>query len=148
MKISAAEVFVVDFFRANFVFVRLETTTGLVGLGEGTVEFAERAVAEALEYLGGSLLGEDPFEVDRLVETLNRESYWRTGIVHRSALSAVEAALLDNQGARARRAGLRPARRPPPRPHPLLRQWLVRGRPQSGRLRGPRAPRSPPASPR
>lgn len=98
MKISSVEAFVVDFFRANFVFVRIETTTGLEGFGEGSVEFAEKAVADTIEYFAPFLLGEDPFEVERLTELLNRESYWRMGIVHRSALSAIEAALLDIKG--------------------------------------------------
>ncbi|MCA0451011.1 MAG: mandelate racemase, partial [Proteobacteria bacterium] len=86
MKITAVEAFTVDFFRANFVFARIETDTGIEGVGEGSVEFAEQAVADTIGYFAPMLLGENPYDVERLTELLNRESYWRMGIVHRSAL--------------------------------------------------------------
>ena len=35
---------------------------------------------------------------EHLIETLHRDSYWRTGAVFRSALGALEAALLDIKG--------------------------------------------------
>jgi galactonate dehydratase len=98
MKITALRTHVVDAFRANFVFVVLETDSGLTGVGEGTLEMRERAVAAMIEECGRALMGQDPFAVEHHVETMLRESYWRTGPVLRSALSALEAAMLDIKG--------------------------------------------------
>ena len=52
----------------------------------------------ALEELERVLIGKDPFGPTWLIETMHRDSYWRTGAVFRSALSAIEAALLDIKG--------------------------------------------------
>ena len=98
MKITALRTHIVDAFRANFVFVVLETDAGIKGVGEGTLEMRERAVAAMIEETGRGLIGADPFAVDHHVETSLRESYWRTGPILRSALSALEAAMLDIKG--------------------------------------------------
>lgn len=98
MKITDLKVFVVDGFRANFVFVKITTNAGIHGVGEGTVEFNELAVAAAIETAAPYLIGEDPFALNGLVATIHRQSYFRTGVVIRSALSAIEAALMDIKG--------------------------------------------------
>jgi galactonate dehydratase len=98
MKITGFKTFLVDAHRANFIFVKLKTDSGYEGLGEATVEWNERAVVAAIEELGEFLIGKDPFQTDYLVQTMHRNSYWRTGVVFRSALSGVEAALLDIKG--------------------------------------------------
>jgi galactonate dehydratase len=98
MQITALRTHVVDAFRANFVFVVLETDSGLKGVGEGTLEMRERAVAAMIEECGRALIGQDPFAAEHHVETMLRESYWRTGPVLRSALSALEGAMLDIKG--------------------------------------------------
>ncbi|WP_226778897.1 mandelate racemase/muconate lactonizing enzyme family protein [Oceaniglobus trochenteri] len=98
MKITDVRPVVVDAFRANYVFVRIDTDEGLHGVGEGTLEVKELALAAAIEQLKPYLLGKDPFRTEHHVETLHRDSYWRTGPVLRSALAAVEAAMLDIKG--------------------------------------------------
>ena len=98
MKITGYKTFLVDAHRANFTFFKLYTDSGLEGLGEATVEWNEKAVVAALEELGEYLVGKDPFATDCLVQTMHRNSYWRTGVVLRSALSGAEAALLDIKG--------------------------------------------------
>jgi galactonate dehydratase len=98
MKIIGYKTFLVDAFRANFIFVKLLTDSGYEGLGEATVEWNEKAVVAAIEELGEFLIGKDPFATDALVSTMHRNSYWRTGVILRSALSGVEAALLDIKG--------------------------------------------------
>ena len=52
----------------------------------------------AIEEAGEFLVGKDPFQTDHLIQTMHRNSYWRTGVVFRSALSGLEAALLDIKG--------------------------------------------------
>ena len=98
MKITGYKTFLVDAHRANFIFVKLLTDSGYEGLGEATVEWNEKAVVAALEELGEFLIGKDPFATDYLISTMHRNSYWRTGVVFRSALSGMEAALLDIKG--------------------------------------------------
>lgn len=98
MKISRLKTFVVDAFRANYVFVSIETDSGLKGVGEGTLEMKEPVVAAAIERLGGYLIGQDPFRIEHHVAIMHRDSYWRTGPVLRSAVAAVEAAMYDIKG--------------------------------------------------
>ena len=109
--------------------------SGLHGWGEATVEFSEAAVAAAVETARPQLIGQDPFDINGLVNTLHRQTYFRTGVVLRSALSGIEAALVRPQGQGARRTRLPTARRQDPRPHSLLRQCLVHRRPHARGLR-------------
>jgi galactonate dehydratase len=98
MKIKDLKTFVANVSRTNFVFVKLYTDAGIEGVGEATLEWKTLAIVSALEELKRVLVGEDPFETDRLIETLHRDSYWRTGAVFRTALGAIDAALLDIKG--------------------------------------------------
>ena len=95
MKIEDVRTFLVDAGRTSWVFVKLYTNTGLEGVGEATLEWRESTLIECIRETGRFLIGQDPFRTEWLIETLNRDSYWRTGAVFRSALSALEAALLD-----------------------------------------------------
>jgi galactonate dehydratase len=96
--IATLKTFVVDAFRANYVFVKITTSEGLTGVGEGTVEHRENAVAAAIMEFLPTIKGQDAFATDAMVERMSRDSYWRTGVVIRSAIAAIEAALLDIKG--------------------------------------------------
>ena len=98
MKIVAQKVFIANVSRTNFVFVKLYTDDGFEGVGEATLEWKTKTVVSALEDLERVLIGRDPFAVDATIEQLHRDSYWRTGAVFRTALGAIEAALLDIKG--------------------------------------------------
>jgi galactonate dehydratase len=98
MKITAQKVFVANVSRTNFVFVKLYTDEGYEGVGEATLEWKTKTIVSALEELERVLIGRDPFAVDAIIEQLHRDSYWRTGAVFRTALGAIEAALLDIKG--------------------------------------------------
>jgi len=98
MRITGLRVFVANASRTNFVFVKLYTDEGVDGVGEATLEWKTLTVVAALEELERVLVGVDPFMVDATVERLHRDSYWRTGAVFRTALGAVEAAMLDIKG--------------------------------------------------
>ena len=78
--------------------MKLYTDEGIDGVGEATLEWRTKTVVAALEELERVLVGRDPFQTEHLIETLHRDSYWRTGAVFRRALGAVEAALLDIKG--------------------------------------------------
>lgn len=95
MKITDIKTFIVHCYRTNWVFVKLETDAGISGVGEATLEMKERAVEAAVLELKEYLLGKDPREIERHFHTMFRDSYWRTGPVLMSALSAVEMAMWD-----------------------------------------------------
>ncbi|QQA43512.1 mandelate racemase/muconate lactonizing enzyme family protein [Pelagovum pacificum] len=98
MKITGLKTFVANVSRTNFVFVKLYTDEGIDGVGEATLEWKTQTVVAALEELERVLVGQDPFRTDPLIEQLHRDSYWRTGAVFRTALGAIDAALLDIKG--------------------------------------------------
>lgn len=98
MKIVDQKIFIANVSRTNLVFVKLYTDEGIEGVGEATLEWKTETVVGALEELKRFLIGKDPFAVDHLVDTMHRDSYWRSGAVFRSALGGIEAALLDIKG--------------------------------------------------
>ncbi|MBI4922594.1 MAG: mandelate racemase/muconate lactonizing enzyme family protein [Devosia nanyangense] len=98
MKITAQKIFTANVSRTNFVFVKLYTDDGIEGVGEATLEWKTLTIVAALEELERVLIGRNPFEADAIIEQLHRDSYWRTGAVFRTALGAIEAALLDIKG--------------------------------------------------
>ena len=57
MKITDIKTFVVDCFRTNWVFVKVYTDEGLAGVGEGTLEYKEKALCGAIEHLRDYLIG-------------------------------------------------------------------------------------------
>ena len=61
----------------NWVFVKVETDQpGLYGWGEGTLEWKTRGVVGTVEDFVPILLGQDPRDVTRIVELLQRTSFW------------------------------------------------------------------------
>lgn len=98
MKITEIKTFVANAYRTNFVFVKLYTDEGITGVGEGTLEYKEHALLGAVEDLKGYLLGKDPRRIEEHVFHMYRDSYWRTGPVLMSAISAVEMAMWDITG--------------------------------------------------
>lgn len=98
MKIIDVKPFVVDCFRTNFVFVKIYTDEGITGIGEGTLEYKEKAFLGALEHIKEYLVGKTPLNVEAHFHNIYRDAYWRGGPVLMSALSAVEMALWDILG--------------------------------------------------
>lgn len=98
MKITDIRTFVVDCFRTNWVFVKVYTDEGLTGVGEGTLEYKEKALCGAVEHIKSYLLGKDPCQIERHYHAIYRDAYWRGGAVLMSALSTVEMALWDILG--------------------------------------------------
>lgn len=82
-------------FRCNYFFVEIVTDEGLTGLGEGTLEYKDNALAGAVEDIKRALIGRDPSQISLLGFELYRNSYWREGPVLMSAVSAVDTALWD-----------------------------------------------------
>ena len=98
MKVTDVKTFVVDCFRTNWVFVKVYTDEGICGVGEGTLEYKEKALCGAVEHIRNYLIGKDPRTIEKHYHDLYRDAYWRGGAVLMSALSAVECALWDILG--------------------------------------------------
>lgn len=99
MKITALRTCVVNARMRNWVFVKVETdVAGLYGWGEGSLEWKTRAVVGAIEDFAPMVVGEDPRRIEHLYQKMYRQSFWRTGVIGLSAISAIEQALWDIQG--------------------------------------------------
>ncbi|MGN6301244.1 MAG: D-mannonate dehydratase ManD [Angustibacter sp.] len=103
MKIVAADVVVTSPDR-NFVTLKLTTDDGLTGLGDGTLNGRELAVASYLaDHVVPLLIGRDAHAVEDTWQFLYRSAYWRRGPVTMAAIAAVDVALWD---LKAKAAGL------------------------------------------
>ena len=101
MKVTDIKTFVVDCFRTNWVFVKVYTDEGIDGVGEGTLEYKEKALVGAVEHIKSYLVGKDPRQIEKHYHDIYRDAYWRGGAVLMSALSAVVVAGWSYQRVRA-----------------------------------------------
>ncbi len=81
----------------GYLLVKVSTDEGIVGWGEGLPEHT-RSISAFLEESRRFLIGQDPFQIEHLWQTLFRGFFWKGGFVHCSAISAVEMALWDIKG--------------------------------------------------
>lgn len=99
MKITGIKTFICNAYRTNWVFVKVLTDApGLWGIGEATLEYKEKTVAEACLELERDLVGRDPRNIEAIFHDVTRDAYWRGGPVLSSALSAIDIALWDILG--------------------------------------------------
>ena len=83
----------------NFITLKVETDQGIYGLGDGTLNGREMAVASYLtEHVIPCLIGRDPFQTEDIWQYLYRGAYWRRGPVTMAAIAAVDVALWDIKG--------------------------------------------------
>lgn len=98
MKITKASVNVCSPGR-NFVTLKIETDQGIYGLGDGTLNGRELAVASYLsDHVIPCIIGHDPFDTEDIWQYLYRGAYWRRGPVTMAAIGAVDVALWDIKG--------------------------------------------------
>src|SRR5690348_449415 len=98
MKITRASVNICSPGR-NFVTLKIETDEGISGLGDGTLNGRELAVASYLsDHVIPCILNRDPFQTEDIWQYLYRGAYWRRGPVTMSAIAAVDMALWDIKG--------------------------------------------------
>lgn len=103
MKIVAADVIVSSPDR-NFVTLKITTDDGLTGLGDGTLNGRELAVASYLaDHVVPLLIGRDAHRIEDTWQFLYRSAYWRRGPVTMAAIAAVDVALWDTK---AKAAGM------------------------------------------
>lgn len=65
MKVTDIKVFQVDCFRTNWVFVKVYTDEGITGVGEGTLEYKEKALCGAVEHIKEYLVGKNPLNIEK-----------------------------------------------------------------------------------
>jgi mannonate dehydratase len=95
LKIVSAKVIVTCPGR-NFVTLKLETSDGVTGLGDATVNGRELAVASYLnDHVVPLLIGRDAHRIEDTWQYLYRGAFWRRGPVTMAAISAVDMALWD-----------------------------------------------------
>src|SRR6266700_2164067 len=98
LKITGIKTFVINAGSVNWVYCKVYTNQGLVGLGEGSVTSKEATVSQAIMEHERFLLGKDPSDIELLWQGMYRYPRWRGGPILNSAISAVEIALWDILG--------------------------------------------------
>ncbi|MGP5715288.1 D-mannonate dehydratase ManD [Brachybacterium tyrofermentans] len=80
----------------NFVTVKVTTSDGIVGLGDGTLNGRELAVVSYLrDHVAPTLIGRDESAIEQTWQYLYRSPYWRRGPVTMAAVAAIDMALWD-----------------------------------------------------
>ena len=98
MKVTKVDVMMTAAAWRNFLFVKIETDSGLVGWGEGTLGWKESAVRElVLDYGRRYVVGQSPFDIEDLWFKLYQIEH-NTGPVMFSAMAGIEMALWDIVG--------------------------------------------------
>ena len=98
MKITAVKGFAVQGGLRNLFIVKIETDSGLWGLGEGGMSGRERAMAGMLEHCARILVGMDPRRIEHIWQVLYRSWYFEGGNILGAVISAVDLALWDILG--------------------------------------------------
>ena len=82
----------------NWLFVRIETDSGVHGIGEGSLQYKDAGLAAELNEFRRFIIGKDPFEIENIWTSLYRRVTWAGGPVSMSAISAIDLALWDIKG--------------------------------------------------
>jgi len=81
-----------------YVFVKLETNAGLIGWGEGTLEGKAGAVMACIQDFRDFVIGADPIQSEHHWQSMYVHSFYRSGPVIGSAISAIDQAMWDLRG--------------------------------------------------
>jgi galactonate dehydratase len=80
------------------VYLKIMTDEGVCGFGEATIPYFPQSALGMLKDLEGYLIGEDPFRIEYLWQSLFRDLFMRGGPTHMAAISCVDMALYDLKG--------------------------------------------------
>lgn len=95
IRITRLETFLVQ---PRWLFLKIHTDAGIVGLGEPIVEGRARTCAMAIKQLEPYLIGKDPRAVVHHWQAMYRHAFYRGGPVLTSAISGIDMALWDIKG--------------------------------------------------
>jgi hypothetical protein len=94
-KITRLETLLV---KPRWLFLKVHTDQGIVGLGEPVLEGRAKSCAQAVEEIAPYLIGKDPRRVVHHWQAIYRHAFYRGGPILTSALSGIEQALWDIKG--------------------------------------------------
>jgi galactonate dehydratase len=95
LKITKLETFLV---KPRWLFLKVHTNAGIVGLGEPILEGRALTCAEAVKEIEPYLVGKDPRQVVHHWQAIYRHAFYRGGPILTSALSGIDQALWDIKG--------------------------------------------------
>jgi galactonate dehydratase len=95
LKITKVETFLVQ---PRWLFLKVHTNAGIVGLGEPITEGRALTCAEAVKEIEPYLVGKDPRRVTHHWQAIYRHAFYRGGPILTSALSGIDQALWDIKG--------------------------------------------------
>ena len=95
IRITRLETFLV---KPRWLFLKVHTDAGLVGLGEPITEGRAHTCAAAVEEIAPYLVGKDPRRVVHHWQAIYRHAFYRGGPILTSALSGIDQALWDIKG--------------------------------------------------
>src|SRR6266403_4229471 len=95
LKITKMETFLV---KPRWLFLKVQTNAGIVGLGEPITEGRALTCAEAVKEIEPYLIGKDPRRVVHHWQAIYRHAFYRGGPILTSALSGIDQALWDIKG--------------------------------------------------
>ncbi len=95
IKITKLETFLV---KPRWLFLKVHTDAGIVGLGEPITEGRAKTCATAVEEIAPYLVGKDPRRVVHHWQAIYRHAFYRGGPILTSALSGIDQALWDIKG--------------------------------------------------
>ncbi|GLY20617.1 galactonate dehydratase [Micromonospora sp. NBRC 101691] len=96
-RIARVETFLVA---PRWLFVRVETDSGIVGWGEATCEGRSETVRTAVEQLSELLVGRDALRIEDHWQVMTKGSFYRGGPILASAVAGLDQALWDIAGKR------------------------------------------------
>ncbi|RPI87292.1 MAG: galactonate dehydratase, partial [Planctomycetaceae bacterium] len=95
VKITRLETFLV---KPRWLFLKVHTNVGVVGLGEPVTEGRALTCATAVKEIEPYLIGKDPRAVTHHWQAIYRHAFYRGGPILTSALSGIDQALWDIKG--------------------------------------------------
>src|SRR5262245_33922111 len=95
LKITKLETFLV---KPRWLFLKVHTNAGIVGLGEPILEGRAQTCAQAVKEIAPYLVGKDPRHVVHHWQAIYRHAFYRGGPILTSALSGIDMALWDIKG--------------------------------------------------
>src|SRR5262249_24685012 len=95
LQITKLETFLV---KPRWLFLKVHTNAGIVGLGEPILEGRALTCAQAVKEIEPYLIGKDPRQVGHHWQAIYRHAFYRGGPILTSALSGIDIALWDIKG--------------------------------------------------
>ncbi len=95
LKVTKLETFLV---KPRWLFLKIHTNAGIVGLGEPVTEGRALTCATAVKEIEPYLVGKDPRAVQHHWQAIYRHAFYRGGPILTSALSGIDQALWDIKG--------------------------------------------------